>query len=271
LGRELVQSTFRRAEDLERATGRPVLGQIPRMPVRARADVIRFLRERPASAAAEAVRDLRTSLLLSDAERPAQVILTTSSVPAEGKTTVTVALAQNFAGLGRRVLLIEGDIRRRTFEAYFGTPAGAGSLLSVLAGETRLAEAVVRPEGMGVDVLLGARSGVNAADLFSGEGFARLLEEARGQYDHVLIDTPPVLVVPDARVIAQAADAVVYVVRWDKTSRAQVEQGLRQFRSVQVPVAGLVLSRIDPRGMRRYGYGNTYGAYSRYGQAYYKG
>jgi capsular exopolysaccharide synthesis family protein len=268
LGREHLQSTFRTSEELERHVGRPVLGQIPRVPARSRADMIRYLRERPTSAAAEAVRDLRTSLLLANAEQPPQVIMTTSSVPAEGKTTVSIALAQNFAGLGKRVLLIEGDIRRRTFESYFDQRDGGG-LLSVVSGEVRLAEAVIQPDGLGVDVLFGERSKVNAADLFSSAAFRQLLEEARASYDHVLIDTPPVLVVPDARVIAQVVDAVVYVVQWDRTSRTQVEEGMRQFHSVHVPITGLVLSRVDPKGMRRYGYGGRYGAYASYGQAYY--
>ena len=178
-------------------------------------------------------------------------------------------MAQNLAGLDKRVLLIEGDIRRRTFDAYFRTPERAGSLLSAVAGHQPLAEAAFHPEGLGFEVLMGERSSVNAADLFSSQAFARLMEEARQTYDYVLIDTPPVLVVPDARVIAQQVDAVAYVVHWDRTPRAQVEEGLRQLRSVHVPVTGLVLSRIDPKGMRRYGYGGRYGPYSRYGQSYY--
>lgn len=267
--REFLQSTFRSAEELERHLGRPVLGQIPRIPVRGRSDTVRYLRQKPTSSAAEAVRNLRTSILLSEAERPPQVIVTTSSVPAEGKTTVTVALAQNLAGLSRRVLLIEGDIRRRTFESYFGRCPQGGGLLAAVAGEVPLEAAVLRPEGVGIDVLMGAASPVNAADLFASEGFQRLLGEARAAYDHVLIDTPPVLVVPDARVIAQLADAVVYVVHWDRTGRSQVEEGLRLFRAGQAEVTGLVLSRIDPKGMRRYGYGGRYGPYSRYAKGYY--
>ncbi len=77
------------------------------------------------------------------------------------------------------------------------------------------------------------------------------------------------LVVPDARVIGPQVDAVVYSVRWDSTPRAQVQEGLKQFASVNIPVAGLVLSQINPRGMKRYGYGGQYGAYSRYARGYY--
>ncbi|WP_169791148.1 GumC family protein [Rubellimicrobium mesophilum] len=270
LGREFLQNTFRTAEDLERKTGRPVLGQIPRIPARQRGDVIRYLRDKPTSAAAEAVRNLRTSLLLSNVDRPPQVVMATSSVPNEGKTTITIALAQNFAGLDKRVLLIEGDVRRRTFAAYFQQKDGKGGLISVISGKTALEDAVLRPEGLDFDVLVGERSTTNAADLFSSQRFHQVVEEARSLYDVVIIDTPPVLVVPDARVIAQHVDAVVYVVRWDRTTGHQVEEGLKQLRSLHLPVTGVVLSQVDPKGMRRYGYGGRYGAYSRYARGYYE-
>ncbi len=104
---------------------------------------------------------------------------------------------------------------------------------------------------------------------FTSASFRNVLEDARGAYDYVIVDTPPVLVMPDARVIAQLVDAVAYVVHWDRTPRFQVDEGLRLLRSMNVPVTGLVLSRIDPKGMRRYGYGGRYGAYSRYGKGYY--
>jgi Mrp family chromosome partitioning ATPase len=79
-----------------------------------------------------------------------------------------------------------------------------------------------------------------------------------------------VLVVPDARVIGQSADAIVFNVRWDSTTHAQVDEALRQFETVNLPVTGLVLTQIDPKGMKRYGYGGRYGAYSRYGKRYYE-
>lgn len=268
--REFRRNGFRTAEDLERLTGQPVLGQIPLIPARNRPDTIRYLLEKPASAAAEAVRNLRTSILLSDLDNPPQVVMATSSIPAEGKTTTAIALALNLAGLGKRVLLIEGDIRRRTFDTYFGNPLSTGGLLSVLTDRMALQEAVTRPDGLEIDVLTGERPTANAADLLSSEGLRRLLEDARAQYDHVIIDTPPVLVVPDARVIGQHADAVIYVVQWDSTARTQVQAGLRAFRSVNVPVAGLVLSRVNPKGMQRYGYGNRYGTYAAYGRNYYE-
>jgi polysaccharide biosynthesis transport protein len=269
LVRELLQTGFRTADDLEQHVGIAVLGQIPRIPVRTRPRTIAYLAEKPTSAAAEAIRNLRTSILLSNVDKPPQVILPTSSIPGEGKTTLAIALAQNLAGLEKRVILIEGDIRRRTFGAYFPDAAGKPGLLSVISHKVPMADAVYRHPTLGIDVLMGERSTVNAADVFSSASFRDLVTGLRDSYDFIIIDTPPVLVVPDARVIASLADSVIYVVNWDRTSRTQVTEGLKQLSTVNVPVTGMVLSQIDPRGMRRYGYGTYHGAYSRYAKGYY--
>ncbi len=271
LVRELMHRGFRNATELEDRTGIAVLGQIPRIPARGRARQISWLVARPASAAAEAVRNLRTSVLLSNVDRPPQVILTTSAVPGEGKTTVSIALAQNLAGLDRRVLLVEGDLRRRTFGKYFPEAAKRHGLLSVITGDLPLGEAVWKEPALKLDVLMGEKAQVNAADLLSSERFRAILAEMRESYDHIVIDTPPVLAVPDARVIAPMADTVLFVVNWDRTPRGLVEDALKMLRTVNVAVSGLVLSQIDPRGMRRYGYGHQYGGYARRMRRYYEG
>lgn len=267
--RQFLHNTFRSAEDLEAATGLPVLGQIPRMPFKARTDLIGYLRDKPTSAPAEAIRNLRTSLLLSDIDNPPKVIMSTSSLPGEGKTTQAVALAQNLSGLGKKVLLIEGDIRRRTLAQYF-SDVPKGGILTALSGEVPLHEVVFHDDRLGADVLMGEKSRANAADLFSSDRFASFVTRAREAYDFVIIDTPPVLVVPDARVIGQHVDAILFSVAWDKTQRAQVIAALREFDSVKLRVTGIALAQIDPRGMQRYGYGGKYGAYGAYGKGYYE-
>jgi len=132
-----------------------------------------------------------------------------------------------------------------------------------------LSEVVVPDDRVGCDVLLADKSTENAADLFSSKKFSDIVQQARDEYDHVIIDTPPVLVVPDARIISQNTDAIVFVVQWDKTIKPAVIDALRQFESVNTQVSGLVLNQISLRGMRRYGYGDKYGAYSSYGSKYY--
>lgn len=267
--RQLMHNGFRTADDLEAFTGFTVLGQIPRIPIRKRNRLIKYLRDKPTSAASEAIRNLRTSVLLSDIDKPPQIIMSTSSIPGEGKTTLAIALAQNLSGLGKKVLLIEGDIRRRTFGEYFDANP-AGGILVALSGDVPLSEVVIHDDRLGADVLMGEKSSVNAADIFSSEKFHAFLQKARDAYDYVVIDTPPVLVVPDSRVIGQSVDAIMYSVDWDATSKSQVADGLRQFASVNLRVTGLVLAQIDAKGMKRYGYGGKYGAYSRYGKGYYE-
>lgn len=263
LAREFAQSTFRLAEDMEHKTGYPVLGQIPDIPARKRRNVLKYLSEKPTSAAAEAIRNLRTSVLLSDLDHPPQIIMSTSSVPGEGKTTQSLALAQNLSGLGKKVLLIEGDMRRRIFAEYFDIKDRKG-LISVLSGETAFDDAVIHEPTLRADILVAEKSSTNAADVFSSETFAAFLDHLRMIYDYIIIDTPPVLAVPDARVIGQRVDAILYTVKWDSTAQRQVREGLRAFESVNLRVAGLVLGQISAKGMRQYGYGDSYGAYNSY-------
>lgn len=267
--REITSATYRAADTLESATGYAVMGQVPLIPARRRSDTLQYLKKKPTSGAAEAIRNLRTTVLMTDVRQPPKVIMVSSSLPGEGKTTVSLALAQNLAAMGRKVLLIEGDIRRRVVMKYLDSAARnrTGTMIDALRGDQPLAE-LVRPSGaLGADVLLGGDGDMNAADLFSSQGFAQMIETARAQYDHVVIDTPPVLVVPDARVISQFADSILLVVKWDGTTRAQVADSLRAFESVRCPVDGLVLNQINLRRARRYG--AAYGSYNAYGRGYY--
>ncbi|MEM9787944.1 MAG: CpsD/CapB family tyrosine-protein kinase, partial [Pseudomonadota bacterium] len=260
---ELSQNTFRLAEDLEARTGYSVLGQIPAIPIRKRSGMLKYIIEKPNSAASEAVRNLRTSILLANLDRQPQIIMTTSSVPGEGKTTLSISLAQNFASMGEKVLLIEGDIRRRVFREYFDIKSTNG-LLSVLSGEATLDSAVVHDQQLQADILVGEKSNVNAADLFSSKRFSAFLKELRGKYDRIIIDTPPVLAVPDARVMGQSVDTIIYAVKWDSTTHRQVQEGIKSLEAVNLRIAGLTLGQIDKRGMRKYGYGADYGNYEGY-------
>ncbi len=261
--KEYAQNTFRTPEDLEHLSGATVMGQIPVIPARNRKKVLKYLTDKPTSAAAEAIRNLRTSILLSNVDNPPKIIMSTSSIPGEGKTTQSLALAQNLSGLGKKVLLVEGDIRRRTFSEYFDIKGKQG-LLAVLSGEAKLEDVAVYNEDLKADILIGEKSAINAADVFSSDKFHAFLGDLRKKYDYVIIDTPPVLAVPDARVIGQSVDAILYTVKWDSTTRRQVSEGLKSLRSVGAAVTGLVLAQINKRGMKRYGYGDSYGAYGDY-------
>ncbi|MEM5520883.1 polysaccharide biosynthesis tyrosine autokinase [Sulfitobacter sp. AS59] len=266
--REFRMSTFRTADDLESYTGVNVLGQVPLIPTRARQDTLQYLSDKPTSAAAEAIRNLRTSLMLSNMDKKPQVIVSTSSIPGEGKTTVSLSLAKFLSGLGKSVLLIEGDIRRRTLNEYFPTLPTTG-IASVLNQDVDFADAVHRPKGFDVDVLAGEKTNVNAADIFSSDTFKAFIAEMRKRYDFIIIDTPPILVVPDARIISESADAILFSVKWDSTSRALLDESMRMFQNSNQRITGFVLSQIDEKRMRKYGYGDKGGAFSQYGKGYY--
>lgn len=255
LGRELAHNTFRLGEDLEKKTGYPVLGQIPAIPAGKRSEVLKYLVDRPTSAIAESVRNLRTSVLLSDLDNPPKIIMSTSSVAGEGKTTNSLALAQNLGSMGKKVLLIEGDMRKRIFAEYFDIKNQKG-LMSVLSGEMKFEDVVIFQPLLNADMLVAEKTSTNPADVYSSERFRHFLSEQREKYDYIIIDTPPVLAVPDARVIGQSVDAILYTVRWDYTSQPQVREGIRSFEGVNLKIAGLVLSQISGKALKRYGYGD---------------
>ncbi len=269
--REMFQTTYRSPDQLEMGTGITVMGMLPTAPSSRRRAVLGHQMKNPTSELAEAVRNLRTSLLLSRLDLKPKVVMVCSSVPAESKTTTTLLLAHNSAMMGKKVLVIECDLRRRTFTNYFDVDGEEG-LLSILTGAKTVDEVIHHDEDTGLDVIIGQRSTANAADVFSSDRFAELIAEMRTRYDFIYIDTPPVLAVPDARVIAQHADAVLYCVKWDSTDRGAVASGLDLFAQANVRVSGLALTRANPRKISRYGFsGYGYGYGSSGSRRYYTG
>ncbi|MFT6775373.1 MAG: succinoglycan biosynthesis transport protein ExoP [Paracoccaceae bacterium] len=265
--RDQLNQSFRTSDDLEGATGLPVLGSIPIAPIRKRRALLEYAVTKSSSSMVEAIRNMRTGVLMANVDRTPQVIMLTSSLPKEGKTTTSLLLAQNAAALGKSVLLMECDLRRRTFRSYFAEKPGGG-LLSVLSDAMTFDEAVLHDAATGMDVLMGEETKTNAADVFSSRRFEAFLETMRERYDMIVIDTPPVLAVPDARVIAPLADAIIYCVRWNVTHRDLVRTGLQMFSQIKVRVTGLALTQIDQRKLARYGYGG-YGYYYRASSRYY--
>ncbi len=206
---------------------------------------------------AESVRQLRTNLaFLRAAGRPtsgAEVAVVTSALGGEGKTTTALDLARSFAETGERVLLVEADLRRPTLGGALRLEAGPG-LSEVLAGQVELASAL-RPGGAdGLDVLPAGSVPPNPAELLGSERMSDLVAALRGAYDKVLLDAPPVLPVTDAVVCAAVADGVVLVVRWGRTSRAEVAEAVGMLGQVHATVLGSVLNgrRLTRSERRRY-------------------
>ena len=187
---ELRFSGYRSVNELRDQSGYSVLAAVPLIPVRDRKNIISYLKTKPDSMVSEAVRNLRTSILMSNLNQVKQVIMLTSSVPKEGKTILSFALAQNMVGLGKRILLIEADIRRRVQSVEIDRN-NTVALLDLMAGNKKWKEVSLYVEELGFDILTATRSDKNAADIFASQRFSELLTELREYYDYIIIDFPP--------------------------------------------------------------------------------
>lgn len=263
---EMLANTFRAASEVTARTGRPVLSTLPQFGRgrRRRREVLDYVREKPNSALAEAVRRLRTALFLSDIDTPPRVVMVTSSVPGEGKSTTALLLAHMSLQMNKTAIVVDCDIRRPTLSETFGIGtgnAGGGGLLPVLEGGIPLEEAVTVDASTGLHVLPTAEAIPQAADVLSSARFRQLVAALRERYDLVILDTPPVLPVSDAAAIGKLADAAIYAVRWNHTPRETAVQGLAALDALGVRIAGCVVTLADQRAEASY-------AYARYGQGH---
>lgn len=211
-----------------------------------------LLLKRPQSTYAEAFRTLRTSIQFAEASKPTRVVAITSAVPGEGKTTTAMGLARAVAAAGGRVLLIDADARRRASSRQFADGVELG-LDEVLAGQATLEQAIVK-DSMSDACLLPQRLDSTGISLVESPRLAELIEQVRERYDLVILDTPPVLPVDEARVIASMADGVVFLVRWRKTPAKAASVALRRLYDVHAEVLGAALTLVDVREQERAGY-----------------
>lgn len=250
--RDNLNNTFRAPRQIEEVTGQRVLAVLPtlRSKVRNR-DLVRYLISKPNSSLAESVRNLRTSILRQSAEKPPNVVMFTSSIPGEGKSTTSMLTAITSRQMGKSAIIVDCDLRLSSVEQFLDVREDNPGILSVLDGSATLEEALYEDEATGLHVLMVRRgerrvkTSKNAADILSSQKFADLVRYLSQTYDVVILDTPPVLVVTDARIISALADSVVYVVRWNKTPREAVVEGIKELLSIEAPLAGTVLSMVN--------------------------
>jgi len=264
---EKIQNVYRSTDELESETGLPVLGIVPAVAnILGRSAVARAVVEKPASAAAESVRNISTSINLSDVDHPPGVVAITSTTPSEGKTTFASWLAQLSAMAGKRVLLIDCDLRRPSIHKSLNLQNNL-SLVDILSGVSSVEEVLQKDERSGLFVIPGTDVGANAMDLIASENMTRMLSHLRESFDLVILDAPPILAVADARIIARLGDKAVYVVKWNETPKGLVKSGLKVAFDAQIDIAGLVLAQINTKKHAYYGYhdyGYYYGKYKGY-------
>lgn len=275
---EALDSTVRTTEQAQMVSGLASLGMIPlgskstregsnpkRLVLTSSKEAVELVTQvRPQSQMAESYRALRTSLLLSSLGAPPKVIMITSALPQEGKTTTSINTAVVLAQKGVRVLLIDGDLRRPSIHKTLGMGPHSG-LSNVLTGSTTLDEAIVRTTVLpNLFVLPAGTPPPNPAELLASSNMRDVLLQLREQYDHIVIDTPPSLSVTDAVVLSPRADAVILVIRSGQTSKQALRRSRDILFQVNAKLVGVLLNAVDLSSPDYYYYYEYQGKYAGY-------
>ena len=207
----------------------------------------------PDSAAAEAYRHVRSMLCFGGNGRPKSVVQITSPNRGDGATTVAANLAVSFAQAGRRVVVVDADLRRPSLHDVFVVSREVG-MMSVLTGLSDLSGAIQSTSVKNLSVLCCESGSVESSELLSSGKFKGLLDELRGRFDFVLVDTPPVLGPSDACTVAHHADVVLLTLQNTKHARPAAEQAVQTLTDQQATLVGVVVNNPVPHGSRNHGY-----------------
>ena len=248
VGREWVHPTLRSETEVKTSIGVPVLGSIPHLPGGTSPEALGWaVHLDPTSEAAEAYRAVRTSLQFGVAEGQARTIVVTSPSARDGKSTLSSNLAIAMAKAGKTVLIVDADFRSPSQHRIFGVSNEVG-FSSTLETCEMIDRAIRRTTVEGLHVIPAGPSVRNPSELLNSEALTEILDGLAKQYDHVIIDTPPVARVDDARIVAASCDATVLVLRADKSNRKLAEDARDRLQSVGANIVGVVLNDISGAG-----------------------
>jgi len=254
--REGGDHTFRRADQIESATGLPVMAMVPQVAGRT-PPAMQVLRQ-PTSAYSEALRRLHIGVELSEAATSPKTILFSSATPSEGKSVMVASLGRLLASNGKRVLLIDCDWRSPRLHQIFRFSNRDG-LASLLADKEAQLDNVIHHDALsGVDVMPAGPWSPRSAHLLGSEHMRHLLEALEPHYEFIILDTPPALVTADVMALSRLVEKVVFVVRWGHTRQEAVLEALKQIIDAQGDVAGVVMSRVVSKQYRQYSYGDPF-------------
>lgn len=255
--RELFASGFMAKKQIEDELAVPVLASMPRMSgwskdAQSQAQPVAYLERRPLSRYSEAVRRLRLGVeSTSELDRSPRLMLVTSAMPGEGKTTLVLSLACSAAADGQRVLVIDADLRLSATTAFFGMADKVG-LVDLLTLPIKTANAIHADERSGISLLPAGARTRNPPALLASARMRSILDELRGKFDTVIIDAPPVGPAADATILAKHVDKIVFVVKWRETSREAVAEGIRHLGG-RSRIAGIALTMVEEPKLPRYG------------------
>lgn len=259
---EYLDSTLKNAEDVETYVKLPFLGYLPSLGIE---DEIRVIRDSdlvsqrlPNSRVAEAYRSIRTSIIFSAPEdRPLKTILITSSMPQEGKTFISINLGIIFANVKEKILILEADMRRPRIYSVFNMDNDVG-LSSLLAGEAGLDEVIRAVSVPNLYLISSGPIPPNPAELLSSTKFPEVVDELKKRFDRIIIDTPPVLSVADASILANVADGVIEVIRANSTTIVPVLRAKQRLEEAKARVIGVILNKVNVKREDSYYYYHYY-------------
>jgi succinoglycan biosynthesis transport protein ExoP len=253
---EFLDDTVKMPEDVKRAAGLPTLGSIARLENGEAASNLVAVHE-PLSLVTEAFRTLRTNIRVSSVDKPLQMLVITSAQPAEGKTTLAANLGVVMAQAGNRVVLVDADLRRSTLHKKFEVPNREGLTNALLEEEPVPDDWLRETEVENLRVLTSGPLPPNPSELLGSQKMRRLIERLKDEADIILFDTPPILLVTDAAVLAMEADGVLLVAESGRTRRAAVQQSAQRLRQLGANIVGVVLNFVPaqhPKGYYYYRY-----------------
>lgn len=227
-----------------------------------------YLLDKPLSEFTEAFRHLRSAFALLNVDHPPKVILVSSSLPHEGKTTVSLCLARSAASAGHRTLLIDADLRNPSVSARTKNQEIEMGLVEVLAGRCELDDILIKDQATPLDILPTVAMISTSSDVLNSQAMGQLIEDARDEYDLIILDSAPTLLVADTTNLCRHVDACAFVVQWDATPKRAAMNAIKKLRSTGVPYVGVVLSQVDVRRLKSYGKGDDAYYMSKYSVYY---
>lgn len=262
---EMLDNTVRDEEELEQLLNLPLLGMLPSIGSKNGPDPTRDLQilHNPSSPYTEACRSIRTNLLFMSARQQHRTLLFTSPGPEEGKSSASMNLAIAMAQSGQRVVVVDADLRRPRVHRILEAPNTTG--LSTLLATDANVDAALQPTVVdGLSVLPSGPIPPNPVDLLHTDRLKEILQALEARFDRVIIDAPPVMVAADAAILAAAADGVVFVIRYKKTSKELARRTLRILHDANAPLLGVLMNDVDMKS-REYSF-YTYKRYGTYSQ-----